>query len=221
MDDQYHQVVPRPSGAERLGAPSWAGAAPSFEQLASFVASLPPAAADQADASVLVPVYAGPGGPVVVLIRRSRLLADDPGHVAFPGGRIEAGESAKDAALREAGEEVGLERAAITALASLGVFWRRNRWVAAFVALIPAPPHLVAERNEVDALLEVPLAELVAADACWEERWGDRPMFFFARPATAAGGPGDLVWGLTARILSELLSGAGAVAVPAIGLGNR
>ena len=220
MDGSYRQVVPRPGGAERLGTPPWAGALPRWEQLSSLVADLPASSDEQADAAVLVPVYEGDAGPVVVLIRRSSLLADDPGHVAFPGGRIEAGESARDAALREAGEEVGLDVAAIGSLGSLGVFGRRDRRVAAFVALMATRPLLVADRAEVDALLEVPVAELVAADACWEERWGDRSMFFFARRA-AEGATGDLVWGLTARILSELVSRLAPAAVPAIGFGNR
>jgi len=54
-----------------------------------------------------------------VLIRRSALLFRDPGHVAFPGGRIEPGESPLDAALREASEEVGLEPAAVAAIGAL------------------------------------------------------------------------------------------------------
>jgi 8-oxo-dGTP pyrophosphatase MutT (NUDIX family) len=197
----------------RIGPPSWAGAALRWEKLVSFVAQLPPAGNEPADAAVLVPVYERDGQPVVVLIRRSTSLASDPGHIAFPGGRIEAGESAADAALREANEEVGLDATTIAALASLGTFGRRNRHVAAFVALLTGQPRLTADRVEVDALFEVPLVELVAEDACWEESWNGRSMFFFAR-RSPAGDTGDLVWGLTAGILWDLVTRLAAAVVP-------
>ncbi len=174
-----------------------------------------PAEADGApDSAVLVPVYERAGDAVLVLIRRSALLLRDPGHVAFPGGRIEPGESPLDAALREASEEVGLEPAAVAAIGALGVYGRRERHVAAFLAVLEGRPRLAPDPGEVDALIEAPLGRLLGEGACWEERWGGAPMYFFAfGPDTATPRDqrspelaGDLVWGLTAGVLWDLLT---------------
>lgn len=59
-------------------------------------------------AAVLIPVMDRPEGPTLLLTRRSDSLASHTGQIAFPGGRLEPGETAVQAALREAFEEVGL-----------------------------------------------------------------------------------------------------------------
>ncbi|HYC75607.1 CoA pyrophosphatase [Brevundimonas sp.] len=59
-------------------------------------------------AAVLVPVIARPEGATVLLTRRSDSLASHTGQIAFPGGRLDPGETAAQAALREAWEEVAL-----------------------------------------------------------------------------------------------------------------
>src|SRR5512133_139023 len=51
----------------------------------------------------------GEGGAALVLTLRAKHLSAHSGQFAFPGGRVETGESAMDAALREAHEEIGLE----------------------------------------------------------------------------------------------------------------
>ena len=59
-------------------------------------------------AAVLIPVIDRAEGPTLLLTRRSDSLASHTGQIAFPGGRLEPGETAVEAALREAFEEVGL-----------------------------------------------------------------------------------------------------------------
>ena len=59
-------------------------------------------------ASVLVAIGAKHDIPFVFLIKRAPTLAYHGGQIAFPGGKNEQGESASQAALREAGEEIGL-----------------------------------------------------------------------------------------------------------------
>ncbi|MBS0295569.1 MAG: CoA pyrophosphatase [Proteobacteria bacterium] len=62
------------------------------------------------DAAVLIPIVARPQGLSVILTRRADTLSSHTGQVAFPGGRLDPGEGPVEAALREAWEEVGLER---------------------------------------------------------------------------------------------------------------
>ena len=59
-------------------------------------------------AAVLIPLVDHANGPTLLLTRRSDSLASHTGQIAFPGGRLDAGETVVQAALREAMEEVGL-----------------------------------------------------------------------------------------------------------------
>ena len=59
-------------------------------------------------AAVLIPVVDHVDGPTLLLTRRSDSLTSHTGQIAFPGGRLDPGETVVQAALREAEEEVGL-----------------------------------------------------------------------------------------------------------------
>ena len=61
-------------------------------------------------AAVLIPIIAHRDGLRVILTKRSSALKHHPGQIAFPGGKVDAGdEGATGAALREAWEEIALE----------------------------------------------------------------------------------------------------------------
>lgn len=60
-------------------------------------------------AIAIVVVTTEPGNPGIVMTRRASRLGEHPGQYAFPGGRLDPGESGLDAARRELREEVGLD----------------------------------------------------------------------------------------------------------------
>jgi hypothetical protein len=79
-------------------------------------------------------------------------------------------------------------------------------FIVPFVALLPErPAGLVPNPTEVDAVLFVPVAELLLDEVFREERWNwdgaERPIFFFELV-------GDTVWGATAAMLRHLLGTA-------------
>jgi 8-oxo-dGTP pyrophosphatase MutT (NUDIX family) len=211
----YRQQVPRPPEA-RPGEPAPWSACPvearasiTVERLRRALAALPPVSAVPVHSAVLVPVVQRAGEATLVFIRRSEELVRDAGHVAFPGGHLEPGERAVDAALRESQEEIGLDPALVEVIGSLGVAERRQRSerVAPFVGLVTGHPRLVPDGREVAAIFEVPVTSLAVDGVSWQERWepgASRPgVCFFA------GAPGlgrDLVWGLTARVVWDLLA---------------
>ena len=75
-------------------------------------------------AAVMVPLAERPEGLAVLLERRSPALRQSPGEVGFPGGRLEAGEDALAAALRELEEELGIAAAEVRLLGPLRRLWQ-------------------------------------------------------------------------------------------------
>ena len=161
-----------------------------------------PPARELRPAAILVAVDLS--GPVasLLLTKRSAHLRHHPGQVACPGGRLEPGEDAVAAALREAGEEVGLPSGAAEVLGSFGPHETVTGFsVTAVVAALRAPVAWVAEAREVEEVFTIPLAH--AADLRnyrVEGRvWGGRMRRYWVLPH----GP-RYVWGATARMLRVL-----------------
>ncbi|MEO2170013.1 MAG: CoA pyrophosphatase [bacterium] len=117
---------------------------------------------DRRPAAVAILLVADEAGrSAFVLTRRASKLADHPGQFALPGGRIEAGESAVEAALRETTEEVGLRLPAESVLGVLDDYVTRSGFVITpIVAWGGASPQLVADPAEVARIFRVPLADL-------------------------------------------------------------
>jgi 8-oxo-dGTP pyrophosphatase MutT (NUDIX family) len=155
-----------------------------------------------APAAVLVAVTDRPE-PGVILTQRSAALRKHPGQVAFPGGRIDAIDADEiAAALREAEEEIALDRAVVDIV---GISDRYHTFtgfdIVPVLAVIPPDLPLVAQAGEVDALFEVPLAFLLdpanrtphsgvyqgALRHYYEIMWGERR-----------------IWGVTAAIVANL-----------------
>ncbi len=115
------------------------------------------------DSAVLLLIVVGSGEPPgVVLTRRSADLRTDPGFVAFPGGRLEPGETAHDAARRECEEEVGISADTVTIHGRLDDTWNGAGFrITPIVASVIGPLELAPQISEVSAAAVVPLASLV------------------------------------------------------------
>jgi 8-oxo-dGTP pyrophosphatase MutT (NUDIX family) len=157
-------------------------------------------------AAVLCPLFEEDAEAWLILTRRSGSLRSHTGEVSFPGGRIDVGEDAASAALREAYEEIGLDPAHVKILGRLSTRTtiRNPSPITPFVGVVEGGrPSLVANPAEVELVITVRLAELFADEVHREETWelgehGRQPFYFFELI-------GDTVWGATARILRELL----------------
>jgi len=163
-----------------------------------------PACADARPSAVLIALADGPSGAEVLLTRRAEHLSSHRGEMSFPGGRIDAGETPLQAALREANEEVGLDPAVAMVLGELDHLNTvvSRSYIVPIVARLPECLPLAATSSEVVRVLWLPLAELVRVDTYRSERWGreptDRVLHFFELPD-------ETVWGATATMLIDLL----------------
>jgi 8-oxo-dGTP pyrophosphatase MutT (NUDIX family) len=217
------QRIPRPASFEVSGPAPWAGLSAAErhltldrvrERCARFAAPLaePVQVAGSRDAAVLVPLFEADGEVRVVLTKRPETMPSHQGEIAFPGGRIEpkVDASARDAALREAQEEIGLDPAlveVVVALDRLGTVGSRFV-INPFVGLLAEPPELHADEREVVRVFDVPLSELLDAETYREEHWTFPSSD--ARPFTELDVAffeleGETVWGATARILRSFL----------------
>ena len=153
-------------------------------------------------AAVLVPVLARPDGVSLLMTTRAAHLRDHSGQVAFPGGKIDAGESAAEAALREAREEIGLPGEAVRVLGYLDPYLSGTAFlVAPVVGLVAPDARLTLNRDEVADAFEVPLGFLAAPER-YEVRsrfWKGRRRHYYEIPF------GDrMIWGVTAGIVHNL-----------------
>ena len=147
--------------------------------------------------------FAAEGEPCLVLTRRSEHVDAHKGQICLPGGALDEGESALDAALREADEEVGLSRDGVRVLGRLTSLYIpvSGFRIEPFVAATSSRPTFRAAAREVDELLEISLTSLLDP-ARRGERHAVRDGHDVVVPYFEIAG--KHVWGATAMILAEL-----------------
>jgi 8-oxo-dGTP pyrophosphatase MutT (NUDIX family) len=155
------------------------------------------------DAAVLVPLYLQGDELVAVFTERRADLSRHAGEISFPGGRQdEPDEDLRATALREAEEEIGLSPSDVELVGALpptGTFVTSYR-IHPFVGLLPPGRRFTPQETEVEAILELPLAELIRG---FERKRLIRKGVPIKMPTYTV--DGHLIWGATARIVEDLL----------------
>jgi 8-oxo-dGTP pyrophosphatase MutT (NUDIX family) len=157
-------------------------------------------------AAVLIPLFHDAGQWHVLLTERTHLMEDHKGQVAFPGGRAETHDADRvDTALREAEEEVGLKREHVTVLGQIDELLTVSQYrITPVVGVFPWPYAFTLSKTELSEVFTVPLRWL-AEPANLEVRQREPPIpgrpiavYYFRYP-------GHTIWGVTARIILNLL----------------
>ena len=97
--------------------------------------------------------------PGVILTVRREHMRTHAGQIAFPGGRVDEGESALAAALREAHEEILLDPAEVDVVGEIGPYRTVTSYIVTPVIGVVAPDlPLTPHEDEVADWFEAPLA---------------------------------------------------------------
>jgi 8-oxo-dGTP pyrophosphatase MutT (NUDIX family) len=170
------------------------------------LASPPPARLSPSDArqaAVLVPLYVDAGELWTVLTRRTDTLPRHKSQIAFPGGGRETGEDPWAAALRETHEEIGLDPAKILRLGQLDEAEVPTGFrIIPCVGAVPFPYEARPSEAEIAEVFSIPLSAFA------------NPRVVEEREVAIDGAVRSLriyhvgryqIWGLTARIVQNLL----------------
>lgn len=138
----------------------------------------------------------------VLLTLRPDTMPSHAGQVAFPGGRIEPGETALAAALREANEEVGVDPPTVEVLGQGDTYLTGTGFaISPFVGLLPPDFSPIPHAREVADVFETPLSFLM--DAANHQRH-EREYKGVLRAYYAMPHNGRYIWGATAGMIKSL-----------------
>jgi len=183
----------------------------------------PKALGDHERYSVLVPLVRKEGILNLLFEIRSPGLVKQPGEVCFPGGKMEAGETAAECALREASEELGINAGEINIIAELDTIYAYSNFIMhSFLGEISHDALICNEINkkEVESVFYIPLPEFLESEPYihkievapqtdgfpydmidlkdgydWRKGIYEVPIYRFGE---------KVIWGLTARIAHNL-----------------
>lgn len=155
------------------------------------------------EAAVLLALGKSPTGELsVILTERAAHLSAHAGQVALPGGKLEAGETPAQAAIREAQEEIDLPPSAVLPIGvAEGYLTRTGFVVVPVLALVTAPAVLRPDPGEVADIFIAPWRRVMDAAHRRElsHHFEGRPRRFYEIMV------GDKrVWGVTAGIFKHV-----------------
>ena len=142
------------------------------------------------------------GRPGFLLIHRPSNMRSHPGQVAFPGGKIDPGEDAVEAALREAHEELGIHSRDVTVIGTSDVYSTGTGYaITPVLAVVPPDLELQPNPTEVAAWFEAPVdfvfdsANHIEQTAYWQEQERRYIEIMWQE---------HRIWGVTAAIIANL-----------------
>lgn len=155
--------------------------------------------------SVLVLLFPDGDKLFVCLMKRPKTMKYHPGQISFPGGQVEKEDrSAEMTALREAQEEVGIVSDTVEILGKLSdLYVEVSKFsIQPFLAWADEKPIFRINPEEVESLVLFPLSDFVV-----NETISETPMETFSGILQVKYYPfdGEIIWGATAMILSELI----------------
>jgi 8-oxo-dGTP pyrophosphatase MutT (NUDIX family) len=138
------------------------------------------------------------------LIKRQEYLGAHSGQISLPGGKAEPDEDAVETALREAEEEIGLNRNDVEVIGKLSDFFviPSNFLVTPIIVAADGIPSLNPDPREVARILTGNVFDIARQDAILNKEIIAGGQFKMMAPHFEI--EGEVVWGATAMILNEL-----------------
>lgn len=152
--------------------------------------------------SVLFPLIYFEGEWKIVFERRSKNLKAHKGEISLPGGAMEEGETAREAAVRETSEELGVSSADISVIGEIeGTRTLRGDFIRCYIGILKSAEFEPSDA-EVESLLFVPLNDVLAYPMCEEMlqapggQWVKSYYYDFGE---------HRIWGITGRLLKHFV----------------
>ena len=160
---------------------------------------------------MLVPVLERAGTITLGFTLRSEKMPTHAGQISFPGGRAEPGDTdLTDTALREACEELGIDRSVVDVAGPIDdVATPVGFVITPVVGWLRDPPPIRPDEREVELYFEIELEELIEPGNFGYE--GEREIAGVTYPTPVFHVGGHRIWGATARITQRFLEVVGAV----------
>ena len=155
--------------------------------------------------AVLMPLYRKDGMYYMLFTKRTDKVNTHKGHVCFPGGGFEERDgSLAFTALRETEEEIGMKPDDVEIIGELDdvTSLTTNYIISPYVAFIPYPYNFTLNEWETERIIEVPIAVLLDRNCMHtgtDIMLGESTTSYFYHYK------GDIIWGATARILTQFL----------------
>ncbi len=155
--------------------------------------------------AVILPIYWREGQYYILFTKRTEEVKTHKGQISFPGGTYEEEDvTLLNTALRESAEEIGLQADDIEILGELDdtVALVSNYAITPFVAMIPWPYQFKVDGKEIARIIEVPVSSLLDKNNIHNETITAEGQTFMQYSYHYQG---DVIWGATARILTQFL----------------